>query len=62
MKDFLVSEEKRILRKAHRAERIKKKADRIKTILLLNEGWSYEQIAQALIEKVFPGQDTSLLL
>ncbi len=48
MKDFLVSEEKRILRQAHRAERVKKKADRIKTILLLNEGWSYEQIAQAL--------------
>lgn len=48
MKDFLVKEEKRVLREAHRAERVKKKADRIKTILLLNEGWSYEQIAQAL--------------
>ena len=48
MEDFLVKEEKRVLREAHRAERVKKKADRIKTILLLNEGWSYEQIAQAL--------------
>ena len=48
MKDFLVAEEKEILLEAHRAERVKKKADRIKTILLLHEGLSYEQIAQVL--------------
>jgi len=48
MRDFLVTEEKEILLEAHRAERVKKKAYRINAILLLNEGWSYEQIAQAL--------------
>ena len=48
MRDFLAPEEKEILLESHRAERVKKKAYRINTILLLNEGWSYEQIAQAL--------------
>ena len=37
-----------VLLEAHRAERVKKKADRIKTILLLHEGLSYEQISQVL--------------
>lgn len=31
------------------AERNKRRADRIKTILLLDEGWSYSKIAQALL-------------
>jgi len=48
MIDFLAAEENEILLEAHRTERVKKKADRIKTILLLNEGLSYEQIAQVL--------------
>ena len=48
MRDFLAPEEKEILLESHRAERVKKKTYRINTILLLNEGWSYEQIAQAL--------------
>lgn len=48
MKDLLTTEEKEIFLEAHRAERVKKKADRIKTILLLHEGLSYEQIAQVL--------------
>ena len=48
MKDFLTTEEKEIFLEAHRAERVKKKADCIKTILLLHEGLSYEQIAQVL--------------
>ena len=48
MNNFLTGQEKAILLEAHRAERVKKKADRIKTILLLHEGLSYEQIAQVL--------------
>ena len=38
-----------ILKEAHLAAREKRHADRIKTILLLNDGWSYEEIAQALL-------------
>ena len=48
MNNFITGQEKAILLEAHRAERVKKKADRIKTILLLHEGLSYEQIAQVL--------------
>jgi len=48
MERFLTDAEESILREAHRAERVKKQADRIKAILWLNAGWSYEQIAQAL--------------
>ena len=38
-----------ILKEAHRAAQGKRHADKIKTILLLNEGWSYEQISKALL-------------
>ena len=38
-----------ILKEAHGAAQEKRHADKIKTILLLNEGWSYEEIAQALL-------------
>ena len=38
-----------ILKEAHCAAQDKRQADKIKTILLLNEGWSYEEIAQALL-------------
>ena len=48
MRDFLVPQEQAVLLEAHRAERVKKKADRIKTILLLHEGLSCEQISQVL--------------
>ena len=48
MRGFLVPQEQAVLLEAHRAERVKKKADRIKTILLLHEGLSYEQISQVL--------------
>jgi transposase len=37
-----------ILKEAHRAAQEKRHAYKINTILLLNEGWSYEQIAVAL--------------
>lgn len=48
MKNFLLSQEKEVLRKALRVERVKEKEDRIKTILLLNVGWSYDQLALTL--------------
>jgi transposase len=38
-----------ILKEAHLAAREKRHADKIKSILLLNDGWSYEQIAKALL-------------
>src|SRR4029453_7741449 len=48
MKDFLAAREINILEEAHRAAQRKKAADRIKTILLLNEGFSYKTIAHIL--------------
>jgi len=48
MKDFLQPEEVDVLEEAHRAAQQKRAADRIKTILLLNEGYSYETIAHIL--------------
>ena len=44
----LTSEEKRDLEKAHRTQRDRRIADRIKAVLLHAEGWSQLQIAQAL--------------
>lgn len=38
-----------ILREAHRGAQEKRHTDKIKTILLLNEGWSYERISKALL-------------
>lgn len=48
MKKFLTDKEEMILEEAHRAAQHKKQADRIKAILLLNEGFSYESIAHIL--------------
>lgn len=49
MKDFLAAREVLVLKEAHHASRFRKSADRIKTILLLNEGFSSEQIAKILM-------------
>lgn len=49
MKTFLTASEVKILKVAHRALRNKRRADRIKTILSLNEGFSYSQIAKILL-------------
>ena len=49
MPNFLSPSEQMILKEAHRAAQEKRHADKIKTILLLNEGWSYEQISKALL-------------
>jgi len=48
MKEFLLPKEVDVLEETHRAAQSKKAADRIKTILLLNEGYSYETIAHIL--------------
>jgi transposase len=48
MKDFLTAQEISILEEAHHSCRLRKSADRIKTILLLDEGYSYEKIAHIL--------------
>jgi transposase len=48
MKDFLLSKEVDVLEEAHRAAQQKRAADRIKTILLLNEGYAYETVAHLL--------------
>ena len=45
---FLSAEEKAALEKAHRFEKDKRVADRIKVVLLKSEGWSNTIIAQAL--------------
>lgn len=49
MKDFLTAREIEILREAHYSAHYRKSADRIKTILCLNQGLSYEQIAKLLL-------------
>lgn len=48
MESLLVPEEREILIEAHRAEQNKRQADRIKTILHLDEGKTYEEIARLL--------------
>jgi transposase len=49
MKDFLTAEEISILEEAHHSSRLRKSADRIKTILFLNKGFTYEQTAKLLL-------------
>ena len=48
MEPFLSSDEREIMVEAHRAERVKKRADRIKTVLHLDNGMSYGEIAKLL--------------
>lgn len=48
MRDFLTTKEINILEEAHRAAQQKRQADRIKTMLLLNEGYDYGTIAHIL--------------
>jgi len=49
MAGFLSRDEQMILKEAHRAAQDKRHAYKINAILLLHEGWSYEQIATALL-------------
>ena len=49
VKDFLSRKEILILQEGHRASRQKRQADRIKTILLLNDGYSFAEISKILM-------------
>ena len=49
MKDFLTAREIMILQEAHHSCRFRKSADRIKSILLLNKGLSFIQVAEILM-------------
>lgn len=48
MKRFLTPEKRLSLMQAHRQEHCKKDADRIKAVLLSDDGWTQDQIAKAL--------------
>lgn len=48
MNNFLTDEEKTKLKAQHRHERDKRISDRIKAILLVDKGWTYQKIAEAL--------------
>ena len=49
MKNFLIDEERASLLKQHKKERDKRICDRIKAILLRDEGWTWMQISHALL-------------
>jgi len=49
MKGFLTSDQIGILREAHYSCRFRKSADRIKSILLLNEGFTYDEVGKILM-------------
>lgn len=49
MKNFLTPTERDNLRLQHKKERIRINADRIKAILLSDDGWTYRDIAKALL-------------
>src|SRR5258708_10635996 len=49
MSNFLTVQEISILKEAHHSARFRKSADRIKTILALNEGLTYAQTAKLLL-------------
>src|ERR1044071_8445724 len=49
MESFLSQLQEKEYRQLHKRCKDKRQADRIKAILLLNKGWSYEAIADALM-------------
>jgi transposase len=50
MQDFhLTAQQIAALRVLHKKQRDRKKADRVKAIVLLGSGWSVDQVAQALL-------------
>jgi transposase len=49
MEQFLSSQERDNLKIQHRKERDKRICDRIKAVLLFNEGWDYQEIAHVLL-------------
>src|SRR5476651_1387801 len=49
MKRFLTDTEREALKAQHRQEKNRRVADRIKAVLLSDKGWTYRQIAEALL-------------
>jgi transposase len=49
MSNFLKPKQRTILQEAHHDSRLRKSADRIKTILLLDKGYSYGEVAVILL-------------
>ncbi len=49
MRDFLTSEQIANYKRMHKQVRTLREGDRIKLILLLNKGYSYEQVAELLL-------------
>jgi transposase len=49
MRNFLSNEQRNLLRSQHKKERDKRVCDRIKAVLLFDEGWSHQQIAHVLL-------------
>jgi transposase len=49
MRDFLSPEERNKLKLQHKQERDKRICDRIKAVLLADEGWTFQQIAKVLL-------------
>jgi len=49
MRDFLTPEQIAEYRQMHKKVRTLREGDRIKAILLLNKGYSYEEIAELLL-------------
>jgi DNA-binding NarL/FixJ family response regulator len=47
--NFLKTDEREYLKTIHRKESERRTADRIKAVLLADGGWSYKQIAKALL-------------
>jgi transposase len=49
MNGFLTAQEREALKYQHRQEKNRRVADRIKAVLLSDKGWTYRQIAEALL-------------
>jgi transposase len=49
MPNFLTSEQVQVLKQSHKGTREKRLADRIKAVLMLNFGFTHDQISQALL-------------
>jgi hypothetical protein len=49
MSKFLSSEEQQELKQRHRKEKDRRTADRIKAVLMSNNGWSFREISKILL-------------
>ena len=49
MQNFLSQQERENLKAQHKKERDKRICDRIKAVLLFDQGWDYQKIAHVLL-------------